>query len=149
MQPIESGQRETNTIPSMGATNEIDCKKLWARLESNQRPRDYESPALTTAPRARLGFESERLQAESCLTVLQHSTATFKRSERVIGFGPTISCLEGRRSTTELHPQNPSTMLRRVSILPCRAGMVKEYFVSGPLQERDTRATINYRVSLS
>ncbi len=27
--------------------------KKWARLDSNQRPRNYEFPALTTAPRAR------------------------------------------------------------------------------------------------
>jgi hypothetical protein len=31
-----------------------DLQKLaWARLGSNQRPRDYESPALTTELRAR------------------------------------------------------------------------------------------------
>ncbi len=36
------------SYPSMGHAN-----NLWARQDSNLRPSDYESPALTAAPRAR------------------------------------------------------------------------------------------------
>ena len=35
-----------------GTIYTIKKGKKWARLDSNQRPSDYESPALTTAPRA-------------------------------------------------------------------------------------------------
>jgi hypothetical protein len=45
-------QGYSNAIPSTGG-NDQDVGNKWARLDSNQRPSDYESPALTAEPRAR------------------------------------------------------------------------------------------------
>ena len=39
-------------------------KPLWARQDSNLRPSDYESPALTAAPRAR--YKSIKCSSAQC-----------------------------------------------------------------------------------
>ena len=50
---VRAAERLTETAPiilSLLIVNtiaEIGCDRGWARLESNQRPSDYESPALT------------------------------------------------------------------------------------------------------
>ncbi len=56
----------------------LTMAEKWARLDSNQRPSDYESPALTTAPRARESVERERLQVECCLLLPQLSTCNLQ-----------------------------------------------------------------------
>jgi hypothetical protein len=71
-------------------TAQIKKCQIWARLDSNQRPNDYESSALTAAPRALFFLESKRLHVESF-----HSTATFNLLERETGFEPANVSLEG------------------------------------------------------
>ena len=46
--------RSTGTLERGSLENEVGrvTKLLWARQDSNLRPSDYESPALTAAPRA-------------------------------------------------------------------------------------------------
>jgi hypothetical protein len=64
----------------------------WARLDSNQRPSDYESPALTTAPRARLSVISDQ---QSVATVCQVTDHWSLLPERETGFEPADISLEG------------------------------------------------------
>ena len=64
----------------------------WARLDSNQRPSDYESPALTTEPRA-----LSRKCPLSCATPPEagtHDTGALL-PERETGFEPANISLEG------------------------------------------------------
>ena len=46
-------QENVARIKKTGQTNCLTCRKIWWALrDSNPEPRDYESPALTVAPRA-------------------------------------------------------------------------------------------------
>jgi hypothetical protein len=65
--------------------NGYALKAWWARQDSNLRPKDYESPALTAAPRAR-----EKYQV-SGIPVLRDT----EESERETGFEPADISLEG------------------------------------------------------
>ncbi len=69
--------------------------------------------------------------AESNLKMAAQAAAVL-RMERGTGFEPATSCLEGRRSTTELPP-------RGASVSPTRAGAANEGMLgaaSPPLSER-------------
>ena len=71
---------------------------VWARQDSNLRPSDYESPALTAAPRARY-----KVSSAPVLSVTQPDTwnVTLKHLlEREMGFEPTNISLEGWCLTT-------------------------------------------------
>ena len=51
---MECGPAGFEFYPSMGRANKNENGNgVWARQDSNLRPSDYESPALTAAPRAR------------------------------------------------------------------------------------------------
>src|SRR5437763_16199131 len=62
-------------------------KQLWARLGSNQRPRDYESPALPTELRARNG-RAYAASASGCGNVSSRPRPTRSRARARTRDGP-------------------------------------------------------------
>lgn len=66
--------------------------KKWARQDSNLRPSDYESPALTAAPRARF---SKQVTSNQCASEKLVTDYWSLNGERETGFEPANISLEG------------------------------------------------------
>ncbi len=107
--------------------------KEWARLDSNQRPSDYESPALTAELRAHFQENDEQLSVTSCALMTDNCSlnCSLKRSGRRDS-NPRISAWkadalplgdarvglifyrqDGRQSSN--HFRNPKTFIARFS----------------------------------
>ena len=62
---MECGPAGFELYPLMGRANKNENGNgVWARQDSNLRPSDYESPALTAAPRAR--YKSVKCPSAQC-----------------------------------------------------------------------------------
>jgi hypothetical protein len=77
----------------------IMCESLiwhekWARQDSDLRPSDYESPALTTAPRA-LAIPTMMTSAFPSVAVHEDLFLLVVMQERATGFEPANISLEG------------------------------------------------------